>query len=173
MGFISYTTEVYRTLLDKYDKQDKLDTASLYNARQYLKYIDDLLDEGYMGLKDSIETQFRGYSRLKELVLANGAEPFECGNVTAAFGNRFDTSTEYELNKYIADITNMTKASNAEERYPFIDEMLAFSRYIKSMDSYGVRFSAERYADTVYRHGKRCGVRQRQGIPSADRQAFL
>lgn len=140
MGFISYTTEVYRKLLDKYDKQDKLDTASLYDARKYLKYIDDLLDEGYTGLRDSVETQFRGYSRLKELVLANGAEPFTCGSVTAACESRFDTSAEYELNGYIADITNRVKDDNTEGRYHFIDEMLAFSRYIKSMDSDSTAF---------------------------------
>ena len=51
MGFISFNENYYRNKLEEYECNDLL-SADIYEAKQLLKVLDDLTDEGYTNLND-------------------------------------------------------------------------------------------------------------------------
>ncbi len=74
MGFNEYMTALYRRKLLLWESAP--DKAELYEARQYLRYVEDLSDEGYVYLENALESAFSGMSRLRTLIAQNGGEPF-------------------------------------------------------------------------------------------------
>lgn len=76
MGFISYNLKFY------YDELQKLescasDEKTIYRAKQLLKMLDDLLDEGYTELNKRIEESYLGVSRLRKYLADNNEQPFK------------------------------------------------------------------------------------------------
>ena len=65
MGFISYNLSFYRAELARL-AACAADEGTVYRARQLLKLLDDLADEGYTELGDALEADCRGVSRLRE-----------------------------------------------------------------------------------------------------------
>lgn len=51
MGFNEYMTALYRRKLLLWESAP--DKAALYEARQYLRYVEDLSDEGYAYLENA------------------------------------------------------------------------------------------------------------------------
>ena len=74
MGFNEYMTALYQRKLLLWESAP--DKAALYEARQYLRYVEDLTDEGYAYLENALESAFNGMSRLRALIAQNGGEPF-------------------------------------------------------------------------------------------------
>ena len=57
MGFISFNENYYRRKLEDYENR-LLSDADIYEAKQLLKVLDDLADEGYTNLNDQMEAHF-------------------------------------------------------------------------------------------------------------------
>ena len=57
MGFISFNEEYYRRKLEEYENKI-LSDAEIREAKQLLKVLDDLTDEGYTNLNDTMEEDF-------------------------------------------------------------------------------------------------------------------
>ena len=56
MGFISFKEKYYRRKLEDYENRI-LSDADIYEAKQILKILDDLTDEGYTNLNDTMEVK--------------------------------------------------------------------------------------------------------------------
>ena len=54
MGFISFNENYYRRKLEEYENKILSDTK-IREAKQLLKVLDDLTDEGYTNLNDTME----------------------------------------------------------------------------------------------------------------------
>lgn len=75
MGFISFSLDYYRKELKKL-KNSAVSQEMIYRAKQLLKMLDDLLDEGYTELNETLEESCQGVSLLKEYLRNNNASPF-------------------------------------------------------------------------------------------------
>lgn len=71
--FIEFSMTYYRNRITAYENGT---CADLYEAKQLLKMVDDIIDEGYMALYDTLETE-QLYTRLRALLERNGVTPFE------------------------------------------------------------------------------------------------
>ena len=83
MGFISFSLSYYERELRQLE-QEAATAESIYKAKQLLKMLDDLLDEGYTELNETLEKTYQGVSRLKKYLQKNGAEPFGIGKKKVA-----------------------------------------------------------------------------------------
>ena len=59
MGFISFNEEYYRRKLEEYENKI-LSDADICEAKQLLKVLDDLTDEGYTNLNDTMSNNRSG-----------------------------------------------------------------------------------------------------------------
>lgn len=70
MDFISFNLEFYKNELQKL-KTAIVSEETIYRAKQLLKMIDDLLDEGYTNLNNILEETYSGVSRLRAYLKDN------------------------------------------------------------------------------------------------------
>ena len=75
MGFISFNEEYYRRKLEEYENKI-LSDAEIREAKQLLKVLDDLTDEGYTNLNDTMEADFSCLTRLRAVLHRCGEVPF-------------------------------------------------------------------------------------------------
>ncbi|WP_027217746.1 hypothetical protein [Butyrivibrio fibrisolvens] len=75
MGFISFNEKYYKKKLEEYENK-QLSESEIYEARQLLKILDDLTDEGYTNLNNRMEEDFSCITRLREVLKQNGTLPF-------------------------------------------------------------------------------------------------
>lgn len=75
MGFLSYHLNYYCDALERLES-GTAEEGSVYHARQLLKLLDDLADEGYYTLNDTLEERFQGVARLRTYLEKNHAVPF-------------------------------------------------------------------------------------------------
>lgn len=75
MGFLSFHLAYYKGELQKLGSAAG-DMETVYHARQLLKILDDLVDEGYTELNDALEASCQGVSRLRAYLRDHHAEPF-------------------------------------------------------------------------------------------------
>ena len=75
MGFISFNENYYRRKLEEYENKILSDTK-IREAKQLLKVLDDLTDEGYTNLNDTMETDFSCLTRLRAVLHRCGEVPF-------------------------------------------------------------------------------------------------
>ena len=75
MGCVSFNEQYYRRRLDALEHKE-LTADELYEAKQLLKVLDDLADEGYTYLNNVMESDFSCLSRLRVLIKEAGEEPF-------------------------------------------------------------------------------------------------
>lgn len=75
MSFISYNLDFYRNELNKLETT-AVSEKTIYRAKQLLKMLDDLLDEGYTELNKVLEEKYSGVSTLRAYLKSHNAEPF-------------------------------------------------------------------------------------------------
>ena len=63
MGFISFSLKYFKDNIVKLEREPP-NKENIYKAKQLLKIIDDLVDEGYTSLFNAIEKDFNGIDRL-------------------------------------------------------------------------------------------------------------
>ena len=107
------------------------DKAALYEARQYLRYIDDLSDEGYTCLESTLESAFHGMSRMRAFIDRNGEKPFA---LPPRIGRSGFGGEPTELSAYLKRVTKQAR-SFPPKPGSFLDEMLTYSKWLKSADS--------------------------------------
>lgn len=128
MGFNEYMTALYRRKLLLWESAP--DKAALYEARQYLRYVEDLSDEGYAYLENALESAFNGMSRQRTLIAQNGGEPFMLSQRIgrAGFGGE-----PTEFSAYLKSVAEQARSFPPKPK-PFIDEMLAYSAWLKGAE---------------------------------------
>ena len=129
MGFLSYNVRFYRGELQKL-KDQPVSEASIYRARQLLRMLDDLADEGYTELNDRIEKEMRGVSALREYLRANGAEPFRAVGCRPKVSGLSYSEQEMELNCAAAHAMCKAQKMTAVPAIPFVDRLRRFCQWL-------------------------------------------
>lgn len=129
MGFLSYSLNYFANEI----KQIETSVSSpqtVYHAKQLLKILSDLLDEGYKELNDLLETFCKGVSRLKDYLKCHNAEPFP------AFGKILtETDIDYgleqtELSKAVSHLIVSANASIETSNNVFLSELISFCEWV-------------------------------------------
>ncbi len=94
MGFISFNEKYYMKAMQRLEN-NPLSSADVYEAKQLLKMLDDLMDEGYTELNDYLESKYSCLSRLRRVIKNAGDEPFKINR--SRLPETTYSSTEYEL----------------------------------------------------------------------------
>lgn len=127
MGFMSYSLHYYEKALQALEGNPP-DAQSVYRAKQLLKMLDDLVDEGYTALAEEVEQAYRGVSRLRAYLAENHAEPFAMParlQGTAAY-----QAGEQELVHAIRQLTEKARCSGKLSGNPFLQELNRFCEWI-------------------------------------------
>ena len=135
MSFISYSLNYYEKEL-KLLETTSVSAANIYKAKQLLKMLDDLVDEGYTELSEKLEGACQGVSRLRKFLKENGAEPFMMWRKELSESKLSYEDSEVELLSAIDEL--MRKAGscisvadfkNAGQEY-FLQELRQFCEWI-------------------------------------------
>jgi len=127
MGFISYSLDYYQKCIREFE-QTPATSEKIYLARQLLKMLDDLKDEGYTYLSEQLEAQFSGVQRLQAYLAARHAEPFPILPRLAAESQLDYGPTQVELEAFLDDL--MQRARPGEKSFPFIGELERFTQWL-------------------------------------------
>lgn len=113
MGFISFNLSYYRNELQRLES-DIVSPEAIYRAQQLLKILDDLLDEGYTELNETLEKSCYGVSRLRSYLTANDVEPFPIYHREPAEADVTYEQNEIELTRAINELIVCAKERNIE-----------------------------------------------------------
>ena len=129
MGFISFNLEFYKNELENL-KTAPVSEETIYRAKQLLKMLDDLVDEGYTELNQKSEETFSGVSKLRAYLKENHSEPFPI------FRNPFsgmDLPYEQracELTEALDELTLKAEKSSDVCDHAFLSELIDFCNWI-------------------------------------------
>lgn len=134
MGYVNYITNYYKQKVDEYETKE-ISKSLVSEAKELLKVMDDLVDEGYDNAYSTIESSFQGISRLKKYILSNGEVPFILSNSTSNKKNIF-TYQLIEINDYLQQIESKVNHLNATfNEHPLFSYLLDFCKWIEKGES--------------------------------------
>lgn len=127
MSFLSYNETYFLGKLKDYESRP-LSPDDLYEAKQVLKILDDLVDEGYTALYDHLEQQFRCPTRLRTLITSNGEQPF-------AVQKRLDpsctyNSREHEIHEAAGELLVSSASVDGSAQNEFLQDIRRFCEWI-------------------------------------------
>lgn len=127
LSYLSFNLNYYKSKLQQYE-QHTCSAEELYEARQLLKLLDDVVDEGYTALYKEMEKQFQGVTRLHTLLSSYGVMPF---SIPKSSGEpaRFE-GPEVELNTYLEQLMFQAQHIGISSTNPFLDEILGYCNWI-------------------------------------------
>lgn len=129
MGFISFNLEFYKNELQKL-KTATVSEETIYRAKQLLKMLDDLLDEGYTELNYKLEETYSGVSKLRAYLDDNHIEPFPIYRKPfSAIDVTYEKCT-YELAAAIKELVENAKKSTDVRDDVFLSELIDFCKWI-------------------------------------------
>lgn len=129
MGFISFNLDYYAKELRKLEMAVATEEM-VYHAKQLLKMLDDLLDEGYAELNQKLEEECKGVSRLRNYLKENKAISFPIHEKIVT-----EDDVKYELNdkEIIAAINELmmiAEKSTGVSNDTFLTELIRFCEWI-------------------------------------------
>lgn len=133
MGFLTYSLRYYRdalqTLEDMPAAPDRID-----HARQLLRMLDDLTDEGYTELNAALEETFCGVTRLRTYLQKNHAAPFSFPAKPFDENALAYSSQNQKLGGAIERAMQMARAASESVSIPFADKLRRFCDWIGCED---------------------------------------
>lgn len=129
MSFLSYSLNFYRQALQAL-KETPSTPETIYRARQLLKLLDDLADEGYTELNRQLEAAHQGVSFLRAYLKQNHAEPFPLPEKAAPPDALSYAPEEIELSDAVQRAMKAAANSPAVSPAPFIHELRRFCDWI-------------------------------------------
>ena len=129
MGFTSYNLSYYEKELRQLETE-AVTAESIYKAKQLLKMLDDLLDEGYTELNEALEKAYQGVSRLKKYLQKNSAEPFRIDKKKVAEEQLQYSEETLELVQALDTVMAQANQVIAASKEPFLQELLRFCEWI-------------------------------------------
>lgn len=129
MSFISFNVDFYKKELKKLESA-AVSGRTIYRAKQLLKMLDDLLDEGYTELNRQLEETCSGVSRLRTYLKENNAEPFTVYRKLFSETDVEYGQQSYELTKAIKELTENAANSAAVRDDGFLSELVSFCKWV-------------------------------------------
>ena len=127
MGCISFNEQYYRERLEALEHK-VLTADDIYEAKQLLKVLDDLSDEGYTHLNTVMERDFSCLSRLRALIRTAGEEPFAI--LREKLPKPDYRPEEYELTALTEKLFSDAKAQPTSSDHPFLAEIRTYCDWI-------------------------------------------
>ena len=127
MGFISFNESYYRRKLEEYENRILSDT-DIYEAKQLLKVLDDLTDEGYTNLNDTMEEDFSCLTRLRTVLHRCGEVPFPITHEGPS-GTVYEEK-EFELYELPGKLTKEADTHSEVSANPFLKEIYRYCEWI-------------------------------------------
>lgn len=129
MGFISYSLDFYKKELQILETSPATE-AAIYRAKQLLKILDDLIDEGYTVLNQNLEEAYQGVSRLRKYLEYNHAEPFKLSHKPVVVTDATYGQESLELAEAVKAVS--AKAENSKDKSDdvFLRELQGFCEWI-------------------------------------------
>lgn len=127
MGFISFNENYYRKKLEDYENKI-LSNAEICEAKQLLKVLDDLTDEGYTNLNDRMEADFSCLTRLRAVLQRCGEVPFPMDH--ERLSDTVYGKDEYELEELLGHLVEETKNHSSVSANPFLEEIYRYCEWI-------------------------------------------
>ncbi len=129
MYFIHFNLEFYKKELEVVETS-VANEKTIYRAKQLLKMIDDLLDEGYTDLYNKLEEAYCGVSRLRAYLKNNHAEPFPVYNKPFVKADLAYERDACELSRAIKKLTEKAEKSADVRDDAFISKLICFCQWI-------------------------------------------
>ena len=127
MGFISFNEKYYQEKLEDYENKS-LSDSEIYEVKQLLKILDDLVDEGYTNLNERMEIDFSCITRLRNILHKSNAEPFVIDH--KRLSNTTYSKEEYELQDVLENLIDEVKYHNNVSTNPFLEEIYRYCNWI-------------------------------------------
>ncbi|WP_026652162.1 hypothetical protein [Butyrivibrio proteoclasticus] len=127
MGFISFNEKYYQKKLEEYEN-NSLSESEIYEAKQLLKILDDLADEGYTNLNNRMETDFSCITRLREVLKNNGAIPFPIDH--ERLPDTLYDNKEYEMEEVIEKLISDAGSCSSDSDNPFLETIYRYCEWI-------------------------------------------
>ena len=127
MGFMSFNENYYRRKLEEYENKI-LSDAEIREAKQLLKVLDDLTDEGYTNLNDMMEEDFSCLTRLRAVLHRCGVVPFPIDH--ERLSDTVYGKNEYELEALLGNLTEDAGSHNGVSANPFLEEIYRYCEWI-------------------------------------------
>lgn len=127
MGFITFNEGYYRRALARLENKS-LSADEVYEAKQILKVLDDLADEGYTTLNHHLESQYACLSRLRQIIKKAGDAPFELNHdrlPKTQYGDK-----EYELISLIDHLRSDASAQKTHFNSTFLTDIRNYCDWI-------------------------------------------
>lgn len=127
MSFISFNLDYYKNKIEQYESHP-CNAEEVYEAKQLLKMVDDLVDEGYTELFDKINRNYDGIARLHRIISANNEEPFILEKPIEQ-EIAFDDE-QIALDDYLEELISHSLGEGMRSTNPFLNEITAFCDWI-------------------------------------------
>ena len=127
MGFISFNEKYYRRKLEEYENKILSDTK-IREAKQLLKVLDDLTDEGYTNLNDTMEADFSCLTRLRAVLHRCGEVPFPVDH--ERLSDTVYGKNEYELEELLGNLIEEAGSHSGISANPFLEEIYRYCEWI-------------------------------------------
>ena len=127
MGFMSFNENYYRRKLEEYEKKI-LSDADICEAKQLLKVLDDLTDEGYTNLNDTMEADFSCLTRLRAVLHRCGVVPFPIDH--ERLSDTVYGKNEYELEELLGNLIEEARNHSSVSGNPFLEEIYRYCKWI-------------------------------------------
>ena len=127
MGFISFNENYYRRKLEEYENKILSDTK-IREAKQLLKVLDDLTDEGYTNLNDTMEADFSCLTRLRAVLHRCGEVPFPVDH--ERLSDTVYGKNEYELEELLGNLIEEAGSHSGISANPFLEEIYRYCEWI-------------------------------------------
>ncbi len=128
MGFMSFNENYYRRKLEEYENKI-LSNAEIREAKQLLKVLDDLIDEGYTNLNDTMEADFSCLTRLRAVLHRFGEVPFPIDH--EKLSDTVYGKNAFELEELLGNLIGDARNHSSFSANPFLEEIYRYCEWIK------------------------------------------
>lgn len=127
MGYLSFNLKYFEKEITKFENSE-VTNENIYKAKQLLKTLDDLVDEGYLELYDEIEKNFNGVSRLRNYIYTNNDCPFPIISIDSK--NTIYADNEQELSFAIHQAMDKASTCTTTIELEIINDLVHFCNWI-------------------------------------------
>lgn len=127
MGLITFNERYYREELEKLENR-VLSSEEVYKAKQLLKILDDLADEGYTNLNTRMENDFSCLTRLRRVIEEAGELPFKVNK--DRLSKTIYGPEEFSLNIIMDRLLKDAVNQNICSQNPFLQDIRDYCKWI-------------------------------------------